>query len=363
MVGFPVLNLKGCARVGLFDIFKKKKADQNTASQSSDDSWFEANRDKLNQEAMKRSEDFAKVHNKALSKININALKNITSFVPVDLSPKEILFLDYINGVSTSNLNIARYWTHEYNLDYQKTLEKLFKCGYLTFSDYKFNMTQCKVDELKNVLKSHGLKVSGKKADLINRLIENLPEDELKELFSESCFMITDAGAAITQKNSHIMYFHRHFNQFGISIDEADRYFKLHPGVNQFDIALILLYDRAKKYRESKDWGLYRNDLYAMSIVYKDMKEFEKEMDLLLKVCYLDLSGLENNDGYDKNFSFLAPGILGSLDVVQKELGLSDEQLKAAFSSSVDDLNLPKAYYSKPKAFAKIISERNKMNE
>lgn len=347
--------------MGLFDIFSKKKGNQNTIERTN--SWFEANRDRLNQEAMKRSDDFAKVHSKAISKININALKNISPSTPVGLSPKEILFLDYINGVSTSNLGIAGYWTHEYNLNYQKTLEKLFKCGYLTFSDYKFNMTQCKVDELKNVLKSHGLKVSGKKADLINRLIENLPEDELKELFSESCFMITDAGATIIEKNSHIMYFHRHINQFGISIDDADRYFKQHPGVNQYDIALILLYDRARQYRDSRDWGLYRNDLYAMSIVYRDMKEFEKELDLLLKVCYLDLSGLENNDGYNKDLIFLAPGILGALDVVQEELGLSDEQLKPFFSSAVDDLNLPKAYYSKSKAFAKIIAEKNKTKE
>ena len=368
--------------MGFFDIFKSKKPDLTdkknrikimgfandaeynriiSKARKEADEWLERERPRLQKEAMERSKQFGNIHDSALSKININALKNISSITATNLTAIEILFLNYIDGKIASDPNIAGYWTHEYKLNYQKVLEKLFKSGYLTFSDYKFNMSKTKTDEIKKVLASHSLKLSGKKQDLIDRLIENVPEEELKKLFSSSYFMLTESGSALISKNAHIMYFHRHLNQFSIPVVEADSYKKLHPNCTEFEIALSMLNKRASKYLSSKDWGLYRNDLYALSIVYGDMNDYQNQLEHILKVCFIDLSGLGNGNTYNKNLSFLAPGIISNLISVQQSLGINDDTLSNVFLSSVEELKLPKHCYSKPKAFEYLLSEKNKL--
>lgn len=95
--------------MGIFDIFKTKKNKNLSNSVFTKkeyeeikkealidaDEWLKQNKVRLEKESMKRSNEFANIHTNALSKININALKNIKNIESIDLSPKEILFLNF----------------------------------------------------------------------------------------------------------------------------------------------------------------------------------------------------------------------------------------------------------------------------
>ena len=65
-----------------------------------------------------------------------------------------------------------------------------------------------KLTDIKEVLKSHGLKVSGKKDELIERLGENLSEEELNNTFKPENYQITDKGLEFINNNQYLIYLH-----------------------------------------------------------------------------------------------------------------------------------------------------------
>ena len=66
-----------------------------------------------------------------------------------------------------------------------------------------------KLTDIKEVLRNHGLKVSGKKDELIERLSENLSQEELTDIFKPENYQITDEGLNFINNNSYLIYLHK----------------------------------------------------------------------------------------------------------------------------------------------------------
>lgn len=134
----------------------------------------------LNEESKKRSEQFYEQHqNKYIG------WDPQTDLIETDSSPLtsvEISFLDYIDSKKVHELSLPGYWTYEYNLDFKYVISKLINNGYLIVTSTP-NLNKLKVDELKDILRKYSLKVSGKKADLIKRIEENITEEQLSQYF------------------------------------------------------------------------------------------------------------------------------------------------------------------------------------
>lgn len=266
---------------------------------------------------------------------------------PSCLDPSEILFLDYIEGCPIKNLALPKYWKYEYNLRPRKTIKKFKKLNYIKESDYKFNITNYKVVELKDVLKKYNLKVSGKKSQLVERIIKEIPEEDYKRIFNKSYYQLTEKAHELLKDNQHIIYAHKRRNYLNISIYEVDSIKKKMPNKSMYEIFLLILNNQLKNHSNNEDWGLYRNVLHSKSIIYHDMGEYKKELKMLCEICYRDLSGLGNNGMID-NFSIctLAPGIVCSLIKAKENLNLSDDQLKNFYFDSISSTNLPFHYFT-----------------
>lgn len=329
--------------MGLFDFLFKKKDTPKTSMRNktlslSDRNWEQEDK-KLREEAMRRSEEYSQRHQRQLEQIDLSKIR-YNHLIDTTLSPVEIIFLDYLNGLSIDNPNIAGYWTHDYQVDFQAVLEKYFVGGYLKESDYKFNMTKCKTPELKDFLKDRALKTSGKKDDLVARIIHECPENELYNHFNKSFFQHTDKAIELLAQNDHLIYFHKHRNDLGISIQEAVRIKSQSPKLDKYRIAMRILDSRLKKHKRKKDWGLYRNDIFAMSIVYHNEKDYLKELALLFEVCYWDLSGYGNNGTIDPSLAFLAPGIISRIISIIDNLNLNESKLKDMYIESISKIEI-----------------------
>jgi len=66
--------------------------------------------------------------------------------------------------------------------------------GFLRISDMEYDLCGTTVPELKKLLSSRKLKVSGKKADLVTRIIENFSVDEIRACVPDSYYLLTPAG-------------------------------------------------------------------------------------------------------------------------------------------------------------------------
>ena len=79
-------------------------------------------------------------------------------------------------------------------------IDKHIKEGFLCFSSLEYDLSCVKVADLKELLSAHDLKVSGKKADLIARIIENVSTNDIRALAPDSYYLLTPKGKAAKEE-------------------------------------------------------------------------------------------------------------------------------------------------------------------
>ena len=280
-------------------------------------------------------------------------------YKPTDkpLSLLEILFLWYINGHSVKNPNIAFYWTSEYHIgSFKDVICSLINMKYLTLSDYKFNMTKCKLTELKVVLQRYNLPISGNKPDLIKRLTDSVSAEQLAEAFNNSYFQITEKGNSIISKYEHIIYYHQYRNTLDprLNLHSVDSLYKetTRKSVEEFfiDYHTTAMYD----YWNTQKYGAARNALLSIAEIYFRLPQYEQALAKFLSISYLDMTGLDNCTAYrtsideiDIDLLQFAPGIISYIVICLRNLDATVQDLPEAFNLAVANIDVPSSVYSK----------------
>lgn len=118
----------------------------------------------------------------------------------IELSAPEILLMRWINGKDLeSAFNPPQYFSYGYFLDITEVLSRLYAAGYITYSDIEYGVKKLKIDDLKPILKQHDLKVGGKKADLVDSVLKNVPIESLQYL-DKIYIVATDKGKNVLRK-------------------------------------------------------------------------------------------------------------------------------------------------------------------
>lgn len=225
-------------------------------------------------------------------------LKNIEVIIPnevdnsIELNPFEIKLLDYINGRSATNIDLPGYFTCEFNLNLNTSINRLTKGGFVILADLNYTLHKSKVIELKKFLEQNSLKKTGTKDVLISRIYDNFSEVKISDYFNERFFSVTEKGKTIIEQNPHIFFAHNYHSQLGISIKEICEYRKLSNNEDYHQDFIELLFDRLQKEAKRESWGQCRNSLYGLSLVYKDWQEYLIQATFLLFVCYYDYQGI-----------------------------------------------------------------------
>lgn len=119
---------------------------------------------------------------------------------------------------------------------------------------------------------------------------------------------------------------------------------KLGKEPSEHDVEWGLLNKNIVEHARQGDWGLYRNDRFAMGELLRKERQFQKALCYYLEVCYLDLNG-PNNTGattdpeilaefppFNPNeFADLAPGVIDRILTIKKRLSLEKEAVKVAY--------------------------------
>ncbi|WP_241489866.1 SAP domain-containing protein, partial [Streptococcus pneumoniae] len=91
------------------------------------------------------------------------------------LTPGQLILIDWTQKTGR-NYNFPRYFKYSLQIDPESTHNQLYKLGYFTKNK---TLSYLKVVELKTILSKHNLATSGKKAELITRIINNINVDKL----------------------------------------------------------------------------------------------------------------------------------------------------------------------------------------
>lgn len=302
----------------------------------------------------------------SLNKVEVNKIVNDT-----DLSPEEILMLDLLNEKDTSNDLFPGYWEYSYDVNAKLLFGNLVKGGFYSKEKSLVTTLQRKtIEDLKHILRDNNLKVSGKKQELIDRILSNLPQEKLDSIELIEVYKVNDKAKDIIKKNDHISYFHN--SPLDISIYEAHDYKKKYPNLTPLEIAYDISSQKAEVYLKKNLWGLYRNLKHGLSVAEKNVGNIKNQLALLFEVCYIDLSGVDNNFSlepylleikeqyffpYENSSATLAPGIVSEIKTIQVKLNLTDAQLKVIFLEVLQNYALPFHLFTKDECADILIAE------
>lgn len=187
------------------------------------------------------------------------------------LSLKEVFALDYFYN-RPIDTTLPDYKLSEIGSDYKSTLKKLITNGYLRKSTLYEELEFLTIPELKNILKSKQLKVSGNKPVLLERLFSNFETSELKPYSSSSFYILTEQGENTLLQNE-IYLINRNYFDFSIAIIEEYRNLlkQQNPNITTKEILYTICNHKIKSAFQNKDfsitglWGLLSNEAIYMS--------------------------------------------------------------------------------------------------
>ena len=225
--------------------------------------------------------------------------KRLQSLKPVcdGLYPHEVLAIDFAPYCNTKDNNFVTYWKYEYGIDnkeLREILNSLLERGYIELGTIADAMNKMTIPVLKEELNKRSLKVSGKKANLISRLIENVSEEELSKTFNKIPYKQTALGKQIIDKYPWIVYIHKNLRT-EINIWDFAELMAKSPKADYHENIWIYLEKKCDELLKKNDYGFHRNTILTMSNLAYEEGDYKKSFDYLCRVTANDLTCTHNN--------------------------------------------------------------------
>lgn len=210
------------------------------------------------------------------------------------LKPAEILMLYYAHNFHNGTNNFQSFWYYEYEIkNPQEILNLLLEKNFIYVTSAKENLKNLTIIQLKEILKELNLKLSGKKTELISRIIENAKNEYLENKITVRNFELTDLGKQELKENEYIPYFHK--VKFKYAIDMLWMNQKLHEYPNmkyrdimwgEFNKRRTVAMDRIK----IGDYSGYIREGSRMCDFLLEENKYEQALFLLSEATYYDVN-------------------------------------------------------------------------
>jgi len=292
------------------------------------------------------------------------------------LYPHETLLLSYAPKYYVEGNSYPGFWWYKYGVrDVEKSLKSLSDRGFLHVGSLKSAIEKETAAVLKDVLRENNLKVSSKKAELVQRLLDEVPKEKLDTIFTKYTYELTNTGKEVLEKEEYIPYIHRHGIE-DLDIWSLSKKVQDKPGYPYRDVIWGYLNERSMVHIKNKDFGLYRNCRFSMSEFVKEEGKLDNAFSLLAEVIRYDLSGLSNGFSmqfmdiyadsyfpYKNSIGTMAPGITSRVVDYQEKKGLSDEELKKKLLDEISRSNLPFSLFTADECAVIVLMEIHKDEE
>lgn len=263
----------------------------------------------------------------------------------IDLYRKVIFLRNYNGSPIRDNDKYPRYLFYDFKITNPSIFHKnLVTQGYLEHGSLGDTLRKLRIVDLKEILHSYKLPVSGNKNALISKIKENIPEETLKLLINDkSVLVLTEKGKKLIKENQDLIDHHSYGLRWQISLNEYIKAKKTLPfKCSFFDVAWGILDKRKLDNYCDKEFEALASTIYCMSELLGKEKKYKQSLQFLLTVFYLDTSGvfsltydrefIKSRDKEDLEkmcniiFTF-APGIIEQIIHYQKyfEPGMIDE--------------------------------------
>ena len=215
---------------------------------------------------------------------------------------------------------------------------------------------------LADFLAHYGYSPEGSHAQLVRRVIENIPETDYAHAVPKLYIATMDGRR---EMNSHMAYILNARGNYGLTegeIGEAQRTLAARrEPCSAKSILLRAFQQKIEIFTMGGEWTRLRNLYFTMGNFYVRQDENHTALTMLYLVFLLDMSGMENRNRlvtYEELFP-TQKGIILLMNQLRKELGMSEMAVKTDFLSSIARMGprLPFSYFS-PQVMARILVER-----
>lgn len=271
------------------------------------------------------------------------------------LLPGEIVLLDWINGKS-ENTKPPGYFRYTYGISVKRSIKRLKDKGFIEEASPNDALNGLKVNDLKEILRENNLRVTGKKLELVERIIES--GIDVSNYIKETFYKITDKGENVFNEFYYIVPAHKNGSKDGAycvasAIDFVkNNNLKFKPANRDISWAIFQI-DYLKNHSQ-KMYGLARNNLLSMAKQLYRENKLNNSLTHYLNVAIMDLSGLANNARLDPpDLTYVSPGIADEIKYIIEEEGFKEEQISDIFSEAWSNTrqSIPFHYLNKDECY------------
>lgn len=305
------------------------------------------------------------------------------------LYPHEILMLHFAPKYKINNDNFfPDFWYGQYSVtDPQSVLNSLFNRGFIEAGDLRSTLEKLKIPEIKSELKALNEKTTGRKAELIDRLLEVADHDILGKKYPDRYYRLTPDGQQELDDNPYVFYLNRHGYMTIWEMNYAlNHEFK---GYTYRDVLWDLFNRQSGEHFRNYDFGLYRNIRMSMYQFLMEENKPKRAFKFLCEVVIYDLSYTSNGMSYffeceatdpqsylffyesdtrhiapyEESVFILPPYIIGCLADMQTKLGLSDEDFREALLQNFENYTHPLRVFTNEECADIVLAEINQAQE
>ena len=263
----------------MFSFFKKKKGSSSN-KQLSDNTYSEISESISVSTAINSTQEINKVYS-----IDLNGL-----FIG------EIILIDYLdNRLKTSAP--ADYFAYRYGINHNNSINKLKQMGLIRIGSPSECLVGLKVPALKKILSENKLKISGRKAELIQRISETLDESLYTEHVSP-VWKKTSRGSTITEQYSLLIWGHNNGDLSG-TVSPATLLPYLNDNRPYEKIALSLSQKEFRNKLRKLHYGMAKSELRYQIELKEKLNLQDEVLDLLIGQAILEFTGIQNASSED----------------------------------------------------------------
>lgn len=277
------------------------------------------------------------------------------------LSIKDILLLDYLDGKPVHH-KVPLYKYKLYGDDVDERTARLYENGWIRYSKPQETLSMLTDKVLSDFLVHHQLSGEGSHAELVGRVIANVPEKSYAYGVPK-VYVLTREGKA--EVGRHMAYILNARENYGLTEGEIGESQTALASRGEAYTARTILYrafqQKISLYIMAGEWSKLRNVYYTVANFYLRMKKNDYALPYLYLVFFMDMSGMgsKNNLVPYENLFPTQKGTILLMDEIRQGLHMTMQEVKSGFLSSIARMAppLPFSYFS-PQMMASMLIER-----
>lgn len=190
---------------------------------------------------------------------------------------KAVFLNRYSTGIHVMrDTEYPRYFYYDFGIKSPSSFhKKLIREGYYKLSEISDILESMKISDLKVVLRNLNATTTGKKSELIDRILTSVSPDQLMHILQSDnteFYSLSDKGKKFIEKHADYILLFKHRDKLRIEFEDYISAKKFLPGINNFYFVIQSIL----KDQEFENWK--NNNYGSLAFAYQNMGDISSEI-------------------------------------------------------------------------------------